>query len=133
MAQDTRNWVRWVRVLADPSESVRGFSLEGLEFRAKFVEAVEDEMHGTLPGDSHVQPGKFWVIAEEELMRICPQMQAFAQGKDWFFPVEFCHELVRPEGVEPTQTRDATPAEQEEALSTFGRVQAQLNKAPKGA
>ena len=58
-------------------------------------------------------------------MRICPQMQPFAQGADWFFPVEFCDSLLRPEGVEPVQTRDATPSEKAEAESVFESVQEQ--------
>ena len=126
MTQDTRDWVRWVRVLADPSAEVRGFSLEGLEFPATHAEPIEDTMYGTLPGDSNKQPGKFWVVLEKDLMRICPQMQSFAQGADWFFPVEFCDPMVRPAGVEPTQTRDATPEEKTEALDTFQGVQRQL-------
>jgi hypothetical protein len=80
-------------------------------------------MYGTLQGDAHTQPGKFWVISEADLMRICPQMQSFAQGADWFFPVEFCDSLVRPHGVEPVQTRDATADERVEALETFRGVQ----------
>jgi len=126
MQQDRRDWVQWIRVLADPSAAQRGFSLEGLEFPAKNNDPVEDEMHGTLQGDTHVQAGKFWVITEEALMRICPRMQAFAQGKDWFFPVEFCDSMVRPAGMEPAQTRDATDEERAEAISTFGSVQTQL-------
>lgn len=126
MTQDTRNWVMWIRVLTDPSAGSRGFTLEGLEFPAKRAEPVEDEMYGTLPGDTNTQPGKFWVVSEDDLMRICPQMQSFAQGADWFFPVEFCDPLVRPHGVEPTQTREATPEERVDALKTFRGVQQQL-------
>lgn len=126
MNQDTRNWIQWVRILVDPSPEVRGFSLEGLEFRTKNVEPVEDEMYGTLPGDANVQRGKFWVITEDELMRVCPKMHPFAQGKDWFFPVEFCDFLLRPEGVFPVETREATDEERAEALSTHSSVQEQL-------
>jgi len=53
-------------------------------------------------------------------------MQSFAQGADWFFPVEFCDPMVRPAGVEPTQTREATPEERTAALETFQGVQRQL-------
>ena len=38
---DTRDWVQWIRVLADPHEEARGFSLANLEFKTKQVEAVE--------------------------------------------------------------------------------------------
>lgn len=125
MAQDQRNWVRWIQILVDPNAEQRGFSLEGLEFKAQ-PDPVEDEMYGTLPGDRNVQPGKFWVVAEVELMRVCPQMQQFSQGADWFFPVEFCNSLLRPEGVEPVPTREATPSERAEAEATFESVQEQL-------
>ena len=74
MSQDTRDWVRWVRVLADPSAELRGFSIEGLEFPSTHAEPIEDTMYGTLPGDSNQQPGKFWVVSEDALMRICPQL-----------------------------------------------------------
>jgi hypothetical protein len=127
MTQDMRNWVSWVRVLADPASETRGFTLEGLEFKVT-GDPVEDEMYGTLPGDRNVQRGKFWVVSEAELMRVCPQMQTFAQGEDWFFPVEFCDHTVRPEGIEPVQTRDATSVERAEALSTFGKVQEKLSQ-----
>lgn len=128
MTQDTVNWVVWVRVLVDPSATSRGFSLEGLEFPANSPQPVEDEMYGTIPGDANTQPGKFWVVSESDLMRICPAMQTFAQGADWFFPVEFCEPVSRPQGVEPTQTRDATDEERSEALETFQGVQRQLAK-----
>jgi hypothetical protein len=128
MTQDTTNWVVWVRVLVDPTAAARGFSLEGLEFPAKQPQPVEDEMYGTIPGDSNIQPGKFWVVTEDALMRICPAMQEFAQGTDWFFPVEFCEPVSRPQGVEPTQTRDATAEERSEGLETFQAVQRQLAK-----
>ncbi len=128
MTQDTTNWVVWVRVLVDPTAAARGFSLEGLEFPAKQPQPVDDEMYGTIPGDANIQPGKFWVVSEEHLMRICPAMQAFTQGADWFFPVEFCEPVSRPPGVEPTQTRDATAKERSEALETFQGVQRQMAK-----
>lgn len=128
MVQDTRGWVNWVRVLVDPSEKVRGFSLEGLEFRTKKDAPVEDEMYGTLPGDTHTQPGKFWVVSEEELMRVCPKMEAFAKGEDWFFPVEFCDPVQRPYGVHPAQTRDATTEEKRSAVSTFHKVAEKLGR-----
>jgi len=127
MVQDRRSWVSWVRVLVDPNADVRGFSLEGLEFKAKGP-PVEDEMYGTLPGDTYTQSGKFWVVSEVELMRVCPKMQSYAKGEDWFFPVEFCDHTVRPEGIEPVQTREATSSEREEALNTFGNVQKRLNR-----
>ena len=112
-------WTRWIHVLDDPNASVRGFSLAGLEFRTKLPDPVTDKMYGTLPGDNNTQNGKFWVVTEEELMRVCSEMQKFAQGKDWFFPVEFCNAFVRPQGVLPVPTRDATVSEREEALSLF--------------
>ena len=121
-----RDWIRWIRVLYDPSEKQRVFSLAGLEFKPRYAEAVEGEMRGTLPGDNHTQPGKFWVIAEDELMRVCPKMASFAQGEDWFFPVEFCDAFMRPVGVEPVPTRDATDEEREEALHTFESVKTRL-------
>lgn len=126
MSDHKRDWIRWIRVLVDPSEQVRGFSLEGLEFSCQKAEPVEDEMYGTLPGDGHRQRGKFWVVSEEELMRVCPAMEPFAKQADWFFPVEFCDAFIRPAGIAPIQTRDATKAEREEALETFGKVQRQL-------
>ncbi len=125
---DTRDWVNWVRILVDPSEETRGFSLANLEFKTKTAEVVEDEMRGTLPGDQNIQHGKFWVVTEDELMRRCPQMQAFAQGEDWFFPVEFCDAFVRPQGIEPIATRDATDEERAEALSTFENVKAKISE-----
>ncbi len=125
---DTRDWVNWVRILVDPNETTRGFSLANLEFKTKTAAAVEDEMYGTLPGDKNTQTGKFWVVTEDELMRRCPQMQAFAQGADWFFPVEFCDVFVRPQGIEPVATRDATDAEREEALSTFETVKTKISE-----
>jgi len=125
---ETRDWVQWIRVLADPHEEVRGFSLANLEFKTKHVQAVEDEMFGTLPGDSNVQPGKFWVVTEDELMRVCPQMKAFAQEEDWFFPVEFCDAFVRPAGVEPVLTRDATDKERVEALRTFENIKTKISE-----
>lgn len=123
-----RDWVNWVRILTDPNETTRGFSLANLEFKTKTAEAVEDEMYGTLPGDDNRQRGKFWVVTEEELMRRCPQMQAFAQGTDWFFPVEFCDSFVRPQGVEPVATRDATDEERAEALQTFESVKTKISE-----
>lgn len=125
---DTRDWVNWIRILIDPNETTRGFSLANLEFKTKTATVVEDEMYGTLPGDTHTQPGKFWVVTEDELMRRCPQMQAFAQGNDWFFPVEFCDSFVRPQGIEPVATRDATDEERAEALSTFETVKAKISE-----
>jgi hypothetical protein len=124
MTQDMRNWVRWVRILVDPNEEQRGFTLADLEFKAQ-PDVVEDEMYGTRPGDNNTQAGKFYVVTEEELMRVCPQMKPFAQSADWFFPVEFCDSLLRPEGVEPVQTRDATPEEKAAAEATFESVQEQ--------
>lgn len=124
---DTRDWVNWVRILTDPNETTRGFSLANLEFKTKTAEAVEDEMYGTLPGDQNTQQGKFWVVTEDELMQRCPQMKAFARGEDWFFPVEFCDSFVRPQGVEPVATREATDVERAEALRTFENVK---NKIP---
>ena len=126
--QNTRDWIMWVRILTDPHKETRGFSLENLEFKAKQADPVDDEMYGTLPGDGHTQYGKFWVVSEEELMRVCPQMQAYAQGKDWFFPVEFCDSFVRPQGVEPVQTRDATENERADALRTFETVKSKLSE-----
>jgi hypothetical protein len=115
--------------LTDPNEGTRGFSLANLEFKTKTADIVEDEMYGTLPGDDkHIQPGKFWVVTEEELMRRCPQMQAFAQGDDWFFPVEFCDAFVRPDGIEPVATRDATEDERVEALRTFENVKNKISE-----
>ena len=125
---NTRDWVGWIRILTDPYETTRGFSLANLEFKTKTASVVEDEMYGTLPGDKNTQSGKFWVVTEDELMRRCPQMQAFAQGADWFFPVEFCDAFVRPQGVEPVATRDATDAEREEALRTFESVKDKISK-----
>ena len=124
----TRDWIRWIRILHDPNETVRGFSLANLEFKTKGVEAVEDEMYGTLPGDSNTQQGKFWVVTEDELMRRCPSMQAFAQGEDWFFPVEFCDSFVRPQGVEPVDTRDATDEERAEAIRTFENIKTKISE-----
>lgn len=126
--QDRRDWVTWVRVLVDPNEKVRGFSLEGLEFKAKKATPVEDEMYGTLPGDVHTQAGKFWVISEEELMRVCPKMEEYAKGEDWFFPVEFCDPVQRPYGINPVLTRDATVEEKTKATNTFKNVAEQLNR-----
>jgi hypothetical protein len=132
MTQDRREWVQWIRVLVDPSAEARGFSLEGLEFKAQTTpdaKPVVDEMYGTLPGDNNnMQPGSFWVVSEDELMRVCPQMEPFAQGKDWFFPTEFCDASLRPLGVDPVQTRDATAPEKAEALRTFEGTQRQLAK-----
>ena len=54
MTQDMRNWVRWVRILVDPNEEHRGFTLADLEFKAQ-PDVVEDEMYGTLPGDNNTQ------------------------------------------------------------------------------
>lgn len=125
---DTRDWIRWIRILHDPNETVRGFTLANLEFKTKTAEVVEDEMYGTLPGDSNTQQGKFWVVTEDELMRRCPSMQAFAQGADWFFPVEFCDSFVRPHGIEPVATRDATDKEREEALRTFENVKTKISE-----
>lgn len=125
---NTRDWVQWIRILHDPNEAVRGFSLENLEFQTKTAEAVEDEMYGTLPGDANTQRGKFWIVAENELMRRCPQMQAFAQGEDWFFPVEFCDAFIRPYGVEPVVTRDATDKERMEAFRTFENVKTKISE-----
>jgi hypothetical protein len=123
---DATDWVNWIRILVDPNEATRGFSLADLEFKTKTATQVEDEMYGTLPGDENRQRGKFWVVTEDELMRRCPQMVAFSQGKDWFFPVEFCDDFVRPQGVEPVVTRDATDAERTEALSTFEAVKGKI-------
>jgi hypothetical protein len=123
-----RDWVNWVRILVDPNEATRGFSLANLEFKTKTAELVEDEMYGTLPGDQNTQRGKFWVVTEDELMRRCPQMQAFAQGADWFFPDEFCDAFVRPQGVEPVATRDATDDERTEALRTFESVKTKISE-----
>lgn len=128
MTQDTMNWVVWVRVIADPTAEARGFSLEGLEFPAKKPQPVEDEMYGTIRGDANIQSGKFWVVSEDDLMRICPAMQAFSQGADWFFPVEFCEPVERPPGVIPAQTRVGTAEESADALDTFRGVQQQLAK-----
>jgi hypothetical protein len=125
---DTRDWVNWIRILVDPNEATRGFSLADLEFKTKTATSVEDEMYGTLPGDANTQRGKFWVVTEDELMRRCPQMQAFAQGADWFFPVEFCDDFVRPQGVEPVVTRDATASEKADALSTFEKVKTKISE-----
>ncbi len=125
---NTRDWVNWVRILTDPNETTRGFSLANLEFKTKTAEAVEDEMYGTLPGDQNTQQGKFWVVTEDELIRRCPQMKAFAQGADWFFPVEFCDSFVRPQGVEPVATRDATDVERAEALRTFENVKTKISE-----
>ncbi len=126
--QNMRDWIRWVRILTDPHKTARGFSLENLEFKTKQAEPVDDEMYGTLPGDEHTQRGKFWVVSEEELMRVCPQMQTYAQGADWFFPVEFCDSFVRPHGVEPVQTREATENERADALRTFEDVKSKLSE-----
>ncbi len=128
MSEDKRDWVQWVRILVDPSETVRGFSLSNLEFKTKTGQIVEDEMYGTLPGDANTQRGKFWVVTEDELIRRCPQMQTFARGEDWFFPVEFCDPFWRPQGVEPGVTRDATDAECAEALKTFEGIKTQISE-----
>lgn len=125
---NTRDWVNWVRILTDPNETTRGFSLANLEFKTKTAEVVEDEMYGTLPGDQNTQQGKFWVVTEDELIRRCPQMKAFARREDWFFPVEFCDSFVRPQGVEPVATRDATDVEREEALHTFESVKTKISE-----
>ncbi len=124
--QNRRDWIRWIRILTDPHSEARGFSLANLEFKARDVEPVEDEMYGTIPGDNHTQQGKFWVVTEEELMYRCPSMAPFAQGRDWFFPVEFCDAFVRPAGVEPVATRDATEDERADALRTFEEVKNKL-------
>ena len=123
-----RDWVQWVRILVDPNETTRGFSLVNLEFKTKTGEIVEDEMYGTLPGDANTQRGKFWVVTEDELMKRCPQMQAFAQGEDWFFPVEFCDPFWRPQGIDPVVTRDATASERVEALDTFEKVKTKISE-----
>lgn len=128
MQSNQRDWVNWVRILIDPNEKTRGFSLANLEFKTKTAEIVEDEMYGTLPGDDNRQRGKFWVVTEDELMSRCPQMKAFAQGDDWFFPVEFCDAFVRPQGIEPVATRDATEEERTEALSTFEKVKSKISE-----
>ncbi len=128
MSNHQRDWVQWIRILTDPNETTRGFSLVNLEFKTKTGEIVEDEMRGTLPGDRNTQRGKFWVVTENELMLRCPQMQAFAQGEDWFFPVEFCDPFWRPQGIEPIATRDATDAERAEALQTFESVKTKISE-----
>lgn len=119
---NNRTWVRWILIIDDPFSSARGFSLTGMEFRAKLPDQVDDEMYGTLPGDRNTQRGKFWVVTEEELMRVCPGMQQYAQGRDWFFPVEFCKSFLRPHGVLPTPTREATSTERIEAVSIFEKT-----------
>ena len=123
-----RNWIRWIYIVSDPHAGARGFSLEGCEFRAKHPELVDDEMYSTVPGDRGTQRGKFWVISENELMRVCPDMQQFAQGRDWFFPAELCNGFLRPEGVIPVPTRDASPKEKQDAIDLFTGSQRKLLK-----
>jgi hypothetical protein len=126
MTQDRRDWIRWIRILTDPHKELRGFSLENLEFKTEQPEPVEDEMYGTLKGDTNTQRGKFWVVSESELVRVCPAMASYSQGVDWFFPVEFCDSFVRPVGVEPVLTREATDSEKEEAFRTLEQVKNKL-------
>lgn len=86
-------FVVWIRVIVDLHNAQRGFSILGRELRAEGYEPVRDEMID-LKGNR--QAGRFWVVKEDEVMRAIPELKRFAQGKSWFFPVEFCDSFVRP-------------------------------------
>ena len=86
-------FVVWIRVIVDLANAERGFSILGRELRVQGYEPVTDQMVD-LKGNR--QPGRFWVVEEKEVMRAIPELRRWAQGKAWFFPVEFCDSFVRP-------------------------------------
>ena len=88
-------FVVWVKVIVDPFEKARGFSLKGSEFRVEGYEPVSDTM---VDMQGNKMPGTFWVVAEDELFRVVPKMKkaTVPQHKPWFFPIEFCEPFLRP-------------------------------------
>lgn len=88
-------FVIWIRVKVDPHAAMRGFSILDREMRVEGYEPVNDTMQD-LRGQ--MMAGKFWVVKEEEVYRVIPELLRFQKlGKAWFFPVEFCDPFVRPQ------------------------------------
>lgn len=52
--------------------------------------------------------GRFWVVREEEVMRSIPELKCFAQGKAWFFPIEFCESFIRPQDYLQYQVKNTS-------------------------
>lgn len=94
----------WIKILVDPHDKQRGFSLQGRELRVIGYEPVKDEMED-LRGNR--MEGTFWVVEAKEVYRVIPELKRFKINmKPWFFPVEFCESFVRPDYYLKTQVKE---------------------------
>ena len=94
----------WIKVIADPHDLARGFSILGREMRVIGYEPVQDTMEDLKGGR---QEGTFWVVDYPEVYRVIPELKRFQiRKKPWFFPVEFCDSFVRPDYYLKTPIKD---------------------------
>ncbi len=113
----------WIQIIADPHAKMRGFSILNLEFKADVVEPVQGEMKDFT---GKTMQGMFWVVSEDEVFRVCPQLRKFRTGdsKPWFFPQEFCKGFYRPYYFRRTKFVDLTltPPDPDPKVSSSGLI-----------
>lgn len=92
----------WVKIVSDPFERNRGFSILGREFIVYGGQAVKNKVTCTV--DNKPMEGVFYPIAEEEWLRVVPEMINSPHQSDfWFIPVEFCQKFSRPRYNKPDE------------------------------
>jgi hypothetical protein len=90
----------WAKVAVDEFEKYRGFSILGREFVVYGGKAVKNTVICTV--DNRKMEGIFYPVAEEEWLRVVPEMiYSNNRSKFWFLPVEFCLKFTRPKYNKP--------------------------------
>lgn len=85
----------WVKITVDLYARYRGFSILGREFIVYGGKAVRHKVTCTI--DNKDMEGTFYPVAEEEWLRVVPEMvYSNSRSKFWFIPTEFASKFTRP-------------------------------------
>ncbi len=125
----------WIKIVTDPFVRYRGFSLLSREFIVFNSKPVKHTVMCTI--DRKKMSGIFYPVAEEEWLRVVPEMHNSPhRSRYWFVPIEFCLKFIRPIYNRPSSYKSyglENESWYKPKVSTFGKYYDMNKEIPRGA